>query len=336
VNSHEMPAASSRLELTPRVFAIGLLLAVVMGAANVYLGLKAGMTVSASIPAAVVGSLLLRLLSKRSSLLEANQIQTAASAGESLAAGIIFTMPALLLIGVWEEFDLLTTTVIAFTGGLLGVLFMIPMRRVFVVDNPDLPYPEGVACAAVLETSDRAEQSRAGASSVIWGGVVGALFKLLVSFFGVIRGTLEGAFATGAGRVVYFGSDISPALVAVGFIVGLNVAVLIFIGGAIGWLICIPFFPDIQSALSAIAPQLASPLLPDGAPVERAWTLWSEGVRYVGVGAMVVGGIASIINVRAGLVHAVDDIRRRFGGDAPSEEPNSSPVASRSPCSRVR
>ena len=132
-----------------------------MGAANVYLGLKAGMTVSASIPAAVIGMVILRqvrVLSKKStesSILEANQIQTAASAGESLAAGIIFTMPALILIGVWQEFDMMLTTVIAFTGGLLGILFMIPMRKVFIVKNKDnLQYPEGLACASVLEAGE--------------------------------------------------------------------------------------------------------------------------------------------------------------------------------------
>ena len=128
-------------ELNIRVILIGIALSVVMGSANVYLGLKAGMTVSASIPAAVIGMLTLRYFntffknSKKNSILEANQIQTAASAGESLAAGIIFTMPALILIGVWQKFDFILTTVIAFTGGLLGILFMIPMRQVFIVST---------------------------------------------------------------------------------------------------------------------------------------------------------------------------------------------------------
>ena len=144
-------------ELNIKVIILGLVLSVVMGSANVYLGLKAGMTVSASIPAAVVGMLALRAArgidgkSLGGSILEANQIQTTASAGESLAAGIIFTMPALILIGVWQEFDMFLTTVIAFTGGLLGILFMIPMRQVFIVKNEDnLQYPEGLACALSL------------------------------------------------------------------------------------------------------------------------------------------------------------------------------------------
>ena len=159
--------ATSIPELNIKVIILGLVLSVVMGSANVYLGLKAGMTVSASIPAAVVGMLALRAArgidgkSLGGSILEANQIQTTASAGESLAAGIIFTMPALILIGVWQEFDMFLTTVIAFTGGLLGILFMIPMRQVFIVKNEDnLQYPEGLACAsAVSYTHLRAHET---------------------------------------------------------------------------------------------------------------------------------------------------------------------------------
>jgi putative OPT family oligopeptide transporter len=306
-------------ELTPRAIILGLILSVVMGAANVYLGLKAGMTVSASIPAAVVAMLILRGVLGGGTLLEANQVQTTASAGESLAAGIIFTMPALILIGAWDSFDLLTTTVIALAGGLLGILFMIPMRRVFVVDNDELKYPEGLACASVLKAGDAEDDGSGdhakGARAVVIGGVVGAVFKLGVSFLGVIRGTLEGALATGqaavekagaaapevvegARRIFYFGGDVSPALVGVGFIVRLNVAVLIFVGGGLGWLIGIPLL--------------------DGRPYEDAldgaWTLWSTQIRYVGVGAMVVGGVSSIWKVRGGLVRAVKELVGRFQG----------------------
>ncbi len=296
--SESLPA--NTLELTLRVVVIGVVLSVVMGAANVYLGLKAGMTVSASIPAAVIGMLVLRTLFKGGTILEANQIQTAASAGESLAAGIIFTMPALVLIGVWEEFDWVLTAVIAFTGGLLGILFMIPMRRVFVTgDNPELTYPEGVACAAVLKAGDSAEAGASGADAIVKGTLIGAGFKALIGFLGVIRGTLEGAVVAGK-SILFMGSDVSPALVGVGFIVRLNVAVLIFIGGALGWLIGIPLLGEGQSYLDH--------------PVEGAMTLWSTKIRYVGVGAMVVGGIATIVKVRHSLVDAVRVIRKG-GGD---------------------
>ena len=232
-------------EINIRVIIIGILLSIVMGSANVYLGLKAGMTVSASIPAAVVGMLVLRQIrafnneTNSGSILEANQIQTAASAGESLAAGIIFTMPALIIIGVWQEFDMILTTVIAFTGGLLGILFMIPMRQVFIVKNEDnLQYPEGLACASVLEAGQESDSS-SSAGLIIKGALIGGAFKGLISFFGALKGVLEGAILIG-NRIFFFGGDISPALLAVGFIVRLNVAVLIFIGGFLGWLVGIP------------------------------------------------------------------------------------------------
>ena len=153
------------------------------------LALKVGMTVSASIPASVMAMLILRGLFRSGTILEANQVQTAASAGESLAAGIIFTMPALLLIGAWQHFDLLLTTLIAFTGGVLGVLFMIPMRRVLVVDpNSELKFPEGLACASVLKAGDSAGSEARG---VVLGAVLGGVFKALGSFFGILKGVLE-------------------------------------------------------------------------------------------------------------------------------------------------
>ena len=280
-------------ELNLRVIILGLVLSVVMGSANVYLGLKAGMTVSASIPAAVVGMLVLRYFGG-GSILEANQIQTAASAGESLAAGIIFTMPALILIGVWQEFNMFLTTVIAFTGGLLGILFMIPMRQVFIVKNEDnLQYPEGLACASVLEAGQESDSSE-NATAIIKGALLGGAFKGLISFAGVLKGNLETAMLSG-NRIFFFGGDISPALLAVGFIVRLNVAVLIFIGGFLGWLVGIPL---IGHGLEHAAD-----------PVEGAWELWSTKIRYVGVGAMVVGGISSIFRVRKGLVDAIKVLR---------------------------
>ncbi len=286
-------------ELNLRVIVLGLALSVIMGSANVYLGLKAGMTVSASIPAAVVGMLALKYFSRMSgnpsSILEANQIQTAASAGESLAAGIIFTMPALILIGVWQSFDMYLTTVIAFTGGLLGILFMIPMRQVFIVKNEDnLQYPEGLACASVLEAGQDSTDSDS-ASAIIKGALVGGTFKGLISFVGLLKGNLETALLSG-NRIFFFGGDISPALLAVGFIVRLNIAVLIFIGGSIGWLIGIPL--------------LGGGLEFAAHPADGAWELWSTKIRYVGVGAMVIGGMASIFKVRKGLVDAIKVLRK--------------------------
>ena len=295
----DTPQASvaPRKELTFRVVVLGLLLAVVMGAANVYVGLRAGMTVSASIPAAVMAMLLFKLFFKDSTVLEANQVQTCASAGESLAAGIIFTMPAMILIGFWDSFDFWSVTIIALTGGLLGILFMIPMRKVFILNNDELAYPEGVACAAVLKAGE--EQGNEGAGrNLLLGGLLGGAVAISAKLFGVISGTLEAAAAFGS-RIFYFGGDLSPMLIAIGFIVRLNVAVLIFIGGAISWLIGIPLLGGAEQF----------PVALDG-----AYELWSTKIRYVGVGAMVVGGFSSLYSVRHGLVAAVRELRNNLTG----------------------
>ena len=289
----------ARKEITLRVVVLGLLLAVVMGAANVYVGLRAGMTVSASIPAAVMAMLLFKMLFKDSSILEANQVQTCASAGESLAAGIIFTMPAMILIGFWDSFDFWSVTIIALTGGLLGILFMIPMRKVFILNNPELVYPEGVACAAVLrageEEGEDGEQTGA-ARNLMLGGLLGAGVALGAKLFGVFTATLEAATVLSS-RIFYFGGDLSPMLIAIGFIVRLNVAILIFIGGAISWIVAIPLLGTGDQFPSAI----------DG-----AYELWSTQIRYVGVGAMVLGGFSSLYSVRYGLVAAIKELRNNL------------------------
>ncbi len=289
---------TSKLELTPRVFVLGLLLSVVMGAANVYVGLKAGMTVSASIPAAVMAMLVFKVFFKRSSILEANQVQTCASAGESLAAGIIFTMPAMILIGYWKEFDFWTVSIIALTGGLLGILFMIPMRRVFVIDNDELIYPEGVACAAVLQAGESDAENAGAGVSLVFGGLLGGGFKLAGGLLALITGSLEAATTVGS-RILFFGGDLSPMLVAVGFIVRLNVAILIFIGGALAWLIGIPMLGGGDAFDN---------------PIEGAYTLWKEKIRFVGVGAMVVGGFSSLISVRHGLKSAISEMWHGLSG----------------------
>ena len=286
-----------RNELTLSAIILGIVLSVIMGAANVYLGLRVGMTVSASIPAAVVAMGVFRMLQRRS-LLESNLVQTAASAGESLAAGILFTMPAMILAGVWIEFNFWITTLVALIGGMLGVLLMIPMRRVFVVENQELQFPEGVACAEVLRTGigdagDEDDQKDMGVRLVVWGAVIGAGFKLAESLMGILRRQVEWA-VTKAGGIFYVGANVSPALIAVGYIVGLSIAVQIFLGVAIGWLVVVP--------LLSFSYEGSEP------PAEIAWKLWTTQIRYMGVGTMLVGGVASVWRVRPGLVAAVREI----------------------------
>lgn len=283
-------------EVTLIALVLGGLLSILMAAANTYLGLKAGMTVSASIPAAVISTAILRGIFRRGTILENNIVQTMASAGESLAAGAIFTIPALLLVGAWQEFKFWPTTLIVLLGGVLGVVFMVPLRRALVVERPELVYPEGVACAEVLKAG---QQGGKDIRLILAGLAIGALFKFLVTGLHLVKSVIEGA--VGVGRsVLYFGSDMSLALVAVGYIVRLPIASLIFLGGVIGWVVTIPMLGGWES---------------DAAPLEAAWSLWSTQVRFMGVGAMLVGGLHSIWQVRGGILSGVAALHR-VGGSA--------------------
>ena len=283
-------------ELTWRAVILGLAIGVVMTAANTYLGLYAGMTVSASIPAAIVSMGILRGLLRRGTILENNIVQTMASAGESVAAGIIFTVPALVIAGVWTDFPFWKVTMIGLLGGVLGVLFMIPLRRTLIVEGDDeLIYPEGVACAQVLE----AGQEGGGELKRIFASVVGGVvFKSLIGLVGVIRPIVEGAARAGR-TLVYFGSDMSVALLGVGVIVGFEIALLVFAGGAIGWVVSIPLF------------YLAHPL-PAGNIVDAAWDAWSGQIRYMGVGAMIIGGLWSMFSIRKGIAKGVREAMSGF------------------------
>jgi len=203
-------------ELTFTALGLGLLLSVIMCAANVYVGLYAGMTVSAAIPASVISMGVLRGILKRGTILENNVVHTIASSGESLAAGIIFTVPALVLLGLWDHFHFWETTLIAMAGGVMGVVMMIPLRRPMIVEQKELRFPEGVACAEVLKAGDRGGAEMKGIFTALG---VGLGFKALVQVVGLFKGTVEGAIQTGR-TGFYIGTDISPMLMSVGFIVG--------------------------------------------------------------------------------------------------------------------
>lgn len=294
------PQEKSVKEVTILALVLGGLLSILMAAANTYLGLKAGMTVSASIPAAVISTAILRGIFRRGTILENNTVQTMASAGESLAAGAIFTIPALLLVGAWQEFKFWPTTLIVLLGGLLGVVFMVPLRRALIVERPELIYPEGVACSEVLKAGQKGGKD---IRLILAGLGIGALFKFFVTGLHVIKSVVEGA--VGVGRsVLYFGSDMSAALVAVGYIVRLPIASLIFLGGVIGWVITIPILGGRVS---------------DAVPLEAAWNLWSTQVRFMGVGAMLVGGLHSIWHVRGGILSGVAALHR-VGGSAGADD----------------
>ncbi len=283
-----IPATTSLPEITVKATILGVALSIVLGAANAYLGLFAGLTVSASVPAAVISMAILSLF-KRSNILENNIVQTAASAGEGLAAGVIFTIPALYLIGVWTDFNYWETTLIAGFGGVLGVMFTVPLRRALIVENP-LRFPEGVATAEVLKVG---ATGGAGVKVVAQAGVIGALFKFGEAGLKLWRGSVEVAAGLG-NSVVYFGSNLSPALVGVGYIVGINAALLIFAGGVINWYVFIPILTAMQGGIPA-----------GETAVDAASAMWSTQTRYLGVGAMMVGGIWALISIRKSLLNGV-------------------------------
>ncbi len=277
----------SLAEITVKAVVLGVVLSVVLAGANAYLGLFAGMTVSASIPAAVVSMGVLRFF-RRSNILENNIVQTAASAGESLAAGVIFTLPALVIMGYWEEFDYLWVTVIAGFGGVLGVLFTIPLRRALIVEGK-LKFPEGIATAEVLKTS---HESRSDIYCIARAAIAGGVFKLCEGGLRLWAGVFETAGRVG-GSIVYFGANLSPALLSVGYIVGLNIAVLIFLGGLCNWLVAIPICASMESW----------PIV-DGEPkaaLEWARELWSAKTRYIGVGGMLIGGLWTVFSMRTSI-----------------------------------
>ncbi len=291
-------------ELTIRALLLGIALAIVLGAANTYLGLYAGMTVSASIPAAVISMAILRGVFRSGTIKENNIVQSVASAGESLAAGVIFTVPAILLVGAWNDFEFWPTTLIAMTGGILGVIFMIPLRRALIINRKDLVYPEGVACAEVLQAG---ESGGGGIRLIAAGGLVGALLKFSGAWLGAFQGTVEGATNLGR-RVFYGGIDISAALIGVGYIVGLNVAVLMFLGGFIAWILFLPAL-GIFTPTVALAGGGGGGGADVGTPLGFAWDFWNSKIRYVGVGAMMVGAVESLWGVRKGVFASLQSLR---------------------------
>jgi putative OPT family oligopeptide transporter len=301
-----VPASVVLPEITPKAIVLSVILAAILAAANAYLGLFAGMTVSASIPAAVVSMAVLRLF-RRSNILENNIVQTAASSGEALAAGIIFTIPALLLVGYWTSFDYRQTTVIGMVGGLLGVLFTIPLRRALIV-TAGLRFPEGVATAEVLKVGAAQGSDPAGGAAAQTGaefrtllvaGLLGAGAKVGESGMGLWSEALE--WAGQAGRsVLYVGINLSAALLGVGFIIGLNTASVVFIGGVLGWLVLLPIF----GLMADVAPGADSFVV--------AKQIWSSQIRYVGIGAMLVGGIWTLTKLREPVWSSLVVLREQY------------------------
>ena len=287
-----IPADRVMPELTVTSIVMGMLLAVIFGAANAYLGLRVGMTVSASIPAAVISMGVIRVIMKRNSILESNMVQTIGSAGESLAAGAIFTMPALFLWaeeGLCDMPSLVEITLIALCGGVLGVLFMVPLRNALIVkEHETLLYPEGTACADVLLAG---EEGGANSSTVFSGMGLAAAFKFVVDGLKVLPSDVAFAFKSFKGEI---GMEVYPALLGVGYIVGPQIASYMFVGSIIGWMVIIPliclFGPDTWLYPADVGTTIADLYAAGGAA-----KIWSTYVKYIGAGAIATGGIISLI-----------------------------------------
>ena len=287
-----IPAEKVTPELTVTSVIMGCILAVIFGAANAYLGLRVGMTVSASIPAAVISMGVIRVILRRNSILESNMVQTIGSAGESLAAGAIFTMPALFLWaeeGLCDKPSLVEITLIALCGGILGVLFMVPLRNALIVkEHATLLYPEGTACADVLLAG---EEGGANASTVFSGMGLAAIFKFVVDGLKLLPADVSAAFKSFKGEI---GMEVYPALLGVGYIVGPKIASYMFTGSLIGWMVIIPliclFGPDTWMYPAAEGTTIAQLYANGGASA-----IWSTYVKYIGAGAIATGGIISLI-----------------------------------------
>ena len=283
-----VPASQSPAEFTIKALLAGITFGILFGAANAYLGLRVGLTISTSIPVAVMTVALFKILKAMGttgSILEANTSQTIGSASSSVASGVIFTLPALFL---WElDPGLLQMTLLALCGGLLGVLFMIPLRSFLIEkEHGNLPYPEGTACAEVLMAS---EGGGAKAKNVFIGLGVGALFKLVLSGLKILPGKLY--FAVPFLKKGQLGFDMSAALLGVGYILGPRIAVIMVAGGLLSWLVIIP-------AIAIWGDARTVPLYPETIKTIAqmgSYDIWTRYVRYIGAGAVATGGLITLI-----------------------------------------
>ncbi len=279
-----VPASESPPEFTPLAVGLGVLLSLTFGMVNAYLGLKVGLTVSASIPSAVLSMTVLRALLRRGTVLENNVVHTVASTGESLAAGVIFTVPALIFLDLSPSGTQIF--LIGAAAGLLGILMLIPLRRALTIDeHGTLPFPEGTACAQVLIAGDRGGTS---ARPVFLGIGVGALYQLAMRGFCLWRDTAVITFERLHKATI--GAELSPLFLGVGFLIGPRIAGTMLAGGLLGWALLIPLFDALAG--SAWGLRLGIPL-PD-APL-TASEIWSRYVRYVGAGAVTAGGLSAVV-----------------------------------------
>lgn len=304
-----IPAEKVTPEITVTSVIMGVLLAVIFGAANAYLGLRVGMTVSASIPAAVIAMGVIRMVMRKNSILESNIVQTVGSAGESLAAGAIFTLPALFLWAAEGKMDkpgIVEITLIALLGGLLGVFFMVPLRNALIVrEHSTLPYPEGKACAEVLLAG---EEGGSNASTVFAGMGIAAVFKFVIDGLKVVPSEVSARVKGYAGEI---GTQIYPAVFSVGYICGPKISSYMFAGGVLSWLVLIPMIVLFGEQLILYPGTKAiGEMFAEGG----ASAIWSSYIRYIGAGALAAGGIISLIKSLPLIVRTFKDAIKGMKG----------------------
>lgn len=322
-----VPSQTSMREFTIRALVLGLIMCVILGAANAYLGLKAGMTIAATYPAAVIGMAVLRVL--RGSILEENMARTVGSIGESVAAGAIFTIPAFVIAGVWTELRYFESTAIMVVGGIVGVLFVTLLRRVMVEDK-ELPYPESVAAAEIHKAG---RSGGTGALLLLGAGILGALIQTLKQFnvfaaswekfvtFSKSAVTLKGGTALqGGGGILLSSPGVSPAYIGVGYIIGPRLAALNFSGGLLAWALFVPLL------LYFIGPSVD--LTQFGDTPEHQWTalaveIWKNVVRPIAIGGMLVSAAYTLWCMRQslwnGLRRSIGDVKKAASGTAAVE-----------------
>jgi putative OPT family oligopeptide transporter len=294
-------------QLTLKAIVLSIILTVILASANAYVGLFAGLTVATAIPAAVISMAVLPLFG-RTNILENNIVATGASAGTSISAGAIFTLPALILLHHWTRFDYWWTLTIVGLGGLLGVLFSVPLRRTLIIEQK-LKFPEGVAAAEVLKVG---ANPGIGARFLAVAAIVGGLFKLITSGLRLLPETFTAQGFIGARGIAFFGYSFSPALLGVGYIVGLNVAILIAAGGLFSWWLAIPLY---NSFFSAHDPALLHKLIGLDAE-DAAFAIWRAQVRYIGVGCMLTGALWALWSLRKSMWSAVRSGLQASAGSA--------------------
>ncbi len=309
-----VPATKSLPEFTPKAIVLGVLFGLIFGASTVYLGLRAGLTVSASIPIAVLAISVLKRLGG-STILENNIVQTIGSAGESVAGGVVFTIPALIFLtpygpGYFKYFQIM---MLAFAGGILGVLMMVPLRRALIVkEHGVLPYPEGAACADVLVAGER---GGALATTVFTGLGVGALWKSLSWIFQLFRTAIGYTMA----RTSFFPNatlnvDISPEYMGVGYVIGPRIAGVMFAGGVLSWLVLLPLLSILGNYITVPFP----PVPASGLKISEmsANQLWSAYIRYTGAGAVLASGLITLARTIPTIVSSFRDSMKDFRGGA--------------------